>query len=193
MSGWLDKSANATNMTANGTLTVQPGFNGLAAGGVFFGGNAYFSTATAVLTGVYTIFVVFNKGAGNGPLYYTSTGTSGYDGFFPNYAGTTYFALGNSWYTISSPFTNGTAYVVSISYGGTTAGSSANLYQNGNSLVSSVVAVTYTDAFNVFYVGFRTNDLGNAFTGYMYEMIAYSSILPTSQRPFAEQSAAFGQ
>lgn len=186
MSGWLDKSANATNMTANGTLTVQPGFNGLAAGGVFFGGNAYFSTATAVLTGVYTIFVVFNKGAGNGPLYYTSTGTSGYDGFFPNYAGTTYFALGNSWYTISSPFTNGTAYVVSISYGGTTAGSSANLYQNGNSLVSSVVAVTYTDAFNVFYVGFRTNDLGNAFTGYMYEMIAYSSILPTSQRQAIE-------
>jgi hypothetical protein len=185
MTGWLDKSANATNMSVSGTITVQTGFNGLAAGGVYFGGSAYFYTATAVLTGVYTIFVVFNKGAGNAPLYYTSTGTSGYDGFFPNYNGTMYFSVGNAWYT-STSFPNNVAYLASISYGGTTVGSSANLYKNGTSLLDTTIAVAYTDTFNSFYIGYRPSDSTNYYTGYMYEIIAYSSVLSRSQRQAVE-------
>jgi hypothetical protein len=185
MTGWLDKSANATNMSVSGTITVQTGFNGLAAGGVYFGGSAYFYTATAVLTGVYTIFVVFNKGAGNAPLYYTSTGTSGYDGFFPNYGGTMYFSVGNAWYN-STSFPNNVSYLASISYGGTTVGSSANLYKNGTSLLDTTIAVAYTDAFNSFYIGYRPSDSANYYTGYMYEIIAYSSVLSRSQRQAVE-------
>jgi hypothetical protein len=180
--GWLDKSGNANNMSAVGTITVQP------AGGMYFGGSAYFSRGAAVVTGVHTIFVVFNKGDGNGPLYYTTSGVNGNNGFFPNYAGTMYLAIGppGYWYTIYNQFPNNTPYMASITYTGSTTGSRVELYQNGSLVVSTTLTGNLPDPFNAFYLGFRTNDLGNAFTGYMYEVVAYSNVLSSSQRQQVE-------
>lgn len=178
--GWLDKSGNSNNMTAAGTITVQPG------GGMYLGGAAYFLRSLPVLTGVYTIFVVFYKLDGNGPLYYTTYGGSGLNGFFPNYAGTMYLSLGNQWYTIGNQFPNYTLHVVSITFSGSTTGSRVELYQNGSLVVSTTLTGNYADPFNVFYLGFRTLDLDNVFTGYMYEVVAYSNVLSTSQRQRVE-------
>jgi hypothetical protein len=180
--GWLDKSGNANNMSAVGTITVETG------GGMYLGGSAYFSRGAAVVTGVHTIFVVFVKGDGNGPLYYTTSGVNGNNGFFPNYAGTMYLAIGppGYWYTIGNQFSNNTSYVASITYTGSTTGSRVELYQNGSLVVSTTLTGNLPDPFNAFYLGYRTNDLDNAFTGYMYEVVAYSNVLSSSQRQQVE-------
>jgi hypothetical protein len=181
---WNDKSGNGRNLT---------GFNGptYSSQRVNLVPNAYLQVGSFP-SGTYTLFIVANITSGNGPLYGSTTST-GYTGFFPNYAGNYYLVESDSRWngsttagdvttsSASITFNNGTQYIYSIIYNFSS--STALVWANGSisSVINGIISGTIT--IDSLILGRRSGDY---MTGYFNEVIHLNSALSSSQRQGVE-------
>jgi hypothetical protein len=188
---WADKSGSNNHMTAVGTT---PTFSNHPPGAVYFGGSGYFSNSNAVLSNVYTIFFIFknfidsNIGFPVGPLYTTGIESSGAF-FLPNFSNDpdlTVLSLDNTStnvYAAPTSFPLNQMNLAVLSFSGNEAGCNISLYYNGSNVVSTTQdePLTYSNLRLGYYDG-----AAFYYTGYMYEVIAYSGTLTTRQRQSVE-------
>ena len=188
---WVDKSGSNNHMTAVGTT---PTFSNYPPGAVYFGGSGYFSNSNAVLSNVYTVFFIFknfidsNLGFPVGPLYTTGIESSGAF-FLPNFSNDpelTVLSLDNTStnvYAAPTSFPLNQMNLAVLSFSGNEAGCNISLYYNGSNVVSTTQdePLTYSNLRLGYYDG-----AAFYYTGYMYEVIAYSGTLTTRQRQSVE-------
>lgn len=180
MATWLDKSGQGKTMTAVGNPVFQGGSNGILLNGT----SQYFSNATAVVNGTYTLFFVYNQTSSLGPLY-TTGATSGSNGLLPNESGTTYFTRGDStWYSATSVISSNARSMVETVYTSNVVGSNQFLYLNGSNIAATTQAntITYTNLL----IGSRQSGGTEYLGGYIYEAIGYSAALTTAERQAVE-------
>jgi len=172
---WKDKTGNST-MTLGGTApTLSTGPTG-----VYFPGTGYYSTTYTASPVNETLFIVFNTNStlytGYAPIIGASASGSRSFSLQNGSAILGYLSDGVAWGTITT-FTIGTITLAE----GTYTGSTESVTINGGSFVTGSQSFTAG----------RTSQIGASqgiyfFKGWIYEIIAYNSVLSTAQRQQVE-------
>ena len=171
---WKDKTGNST-MTLGGTApTLSTGPTG-----VYFPGTGYYSTTYTASPSSETLFIVFNTNAslytGYAPMIGCSATSSRSFSLQNGSAILGYVSEAIAW-GVTTTFSIGTLTLAE----GTYTGSTENVTINGGLIVSGSQSFT---AGRTSIIGYSN---GSYFKGWLYEIIAYNSVLSTSNRQKVE-------
>jgi len=171
---WKDKTGNST-MTLGGTApTLSTGPTG-----VYFPGTGYYSTTYTASPSSETLFIVFNTNAslytGYAPMIGCSATSSRSFSLQNGSAILGYVSEAVAW-GVTTTFSIGTLTLAE----GTYTGSTENVTINGGLIVSGSQSFT---AGRTSIIGYSN---GSYFKGWLYEIIAYNSVLSTSNRQKVE-------
>jgi len=175
---WKDKTGNSTTTLSGTAPTLSTGPSG-----VYFPGTGYYTTTYTASPVNETLFMVFNTNStlytGYAPLIGSSASGSRSYSLQNGSSNLGYLSEFVAWGTTST-FTIGTITLAE----GTYTGSTETVIINGGSIVTGSQSFT---AGRVSYIGgAAAAGVSYYFKGWMYEVIAYGSVLTASQRQQVE-------
>jgi len=215
ITSWTDKSGSNNSSTASGGTPTLTANSLNSKPGVYFGGSSYIQVPR-VVTDDYTIFVVFTTTATSTPLTIPTPGGAHTDaggshwwgglGIFDFEVGgtqndggitlcgspTAYLAFGQGDFSSATDTTEFSAVQVNTGAGfigevfRTKSSGLMEMYVNGSFQVRTTGSTASRTTANMKIGSIQTLPAGYYFTGTVYEIICYTSILTSTQRKIIE-------
>ena len=215
ITSWTDKSGSNNSSTASGGTPTLTANSLNSKPGVYFGGSSYIQVPR-VVTDDYTIFVVFTTTATSTPLTIPTPGGAHTDaggnhwwgglGIFDFEVGgtqndggitlcgspTAYLAFGQGDFSSVVDTTEFSAVAVNTGAGfigevfRTRSSGLMEMYVNGSFQVRTTGSTASRNTTNIKIGSIQSLPAGYYFTGTVYEIICYTSILTTTQRKIIE-------
>ena len=185
---WNDKSGNMRNASGGVSPTYSPASNAI----VFNGTSSYLTVPAATYAPLTAAFCVINyTGTTEGTVYRRGLTTGNTFEFGLSILNTTQIRTSIVLSGTSREFTVGTSTTQQTMFCSTWDSSMYSLLKNGNTLTSGTQSGTESTSSQPIAIGQILNDIGQPlniayFTGNIYEIIFFNSVLSTTQRQAIE-------